>query len=234
MLAFIDITDRVSNERMLRTAASSQSAADQMERQRISQVLHDDLQQNIFAVKMQLSFLADALEKNNPEGAKVDLQQLDGWLAEAISTTRQLSVDLSPPVLRDEGLTESLLWIAAQMKSQYGLNVKVESNGVQAIFHDDVRIVVLQAAREVLFNVVKHSGVLNATVSLEQMDGHVNIIILDEGKGFNMEENDDQASNGLRKLHDRLFLIGANLKIESKPDDGTRVTIEAPTSDSME
>jgi two-component system CheB/CheR fusion protein len=234
MLAFIDITDRISNERLLRTAATNLSAADQLERQRISQILHDDLQQNIFAVKMQLSFLADAIANNNPDSAKVDIQQLDQWLADAIATTRQLSIDLSPPILRGEGLAEALHWVASQMKSQYGLNVNVEPNGVQAVFHDDVRMVVFQALRELLFNIVKHSGTLEATVTLEQMDGLVNITISDSGKGFNVDELDQQASSGLRKLRDRLFLVGANLKLESKPGDGTQVTIEAPLADSME
>jgi two-component system CheB/CheR fusion protein len=234
MLAFTDITDRVSNERMLRTAATSLSAADQLERQRISQILHDDLQQNIFAVKMQLAFLADAFAKGNAEAANVDLQQLDQWLAEAIATTRQLSVDLSPPVLRGEGLAEALQWVAAQMKSQYGLNVTVKSNDVQAVFHDDVRMVVFQALRELLFNIVKHSGTLEATVTLEQLDGLVNITISDSGKGFNVDELNEQTSSGLRKLRDRLFLVGANLKLESKPGNGTQVTIVAPLVDSME
>ena len=234
MLAFTDITERVTNERLLRTAATSLSAADQAERQRISQILHDDLQQNIFAVKMQLSFLAEAIARKDAESANVDLQQLDQWLAEAIATTRQLSVDLSPPVLRGEGLSEALLWIASQMKSQYGLDVKIEPNDEQIIFHDDVRMVVFQALRELLFNIVKHSGTLEAFVTLESMDSQVKITVSDKGKGFNMEEINAQVSNGLRKMRDRLFLVGANLKIESKPGDGTQVTIEAPTADSME
>lgn len=233
MLAFIDITEHIVAERQTRTAATSLSAAEQVERQRISQILHDELQQNIFAVKMQLSFLGEAVAKGNAEAAKVDLQQLDTWLADAIATTRQLSVDLSPPVLRGEGLTESLLWIASQMKTQYGLDVQVESNGVQATFQDDVRMVVFQSLRELLFNIVKHSGTLEAVVALEEEDGGVNILVSDEGKGFNMQEINELAANGLRKMRDRLFLIGGNLKIDSKPGHGTRVTIEAPTADSM-
>ena len=234
MLAFTDITDRVSNERLLRTAATSLSSTEQLERQRISQILHDDLQQNIFAVKMQLSFLSEAVEKGNAEAAKVDFHQLDTWLAEAIATTRQLSVDLSPPILRGEGLTEALHWVASQMKTQYGLNVTVESHDVQAIFHDDVRMVVFQAMRELLFNVVKHSGTLEATVSLEKMDDRVNITISDSGNGFSVDDLKQQVPSGLRKLRDRLFLVGANLTIESKPGNGTQATIEAPLADSME
>ncbi|HZM24931.1 MAG TPA: CheR family methyltransferase [Anaerolineales bacterium] len=234
MLAFGDITERVRAEHKIRTAVTSASAAEQMDRQRISQILHDELQQNIFAVKMQLSFLADALKQNNPEAASVDLQQLDQWLAEAIATTRQLSIDLSPPVLRGEGLTESLLWLASQMKTQYNLDVTIEPNGTQVAFEDDVRSLLFQSVRELLFNVVKHSGSLEAHVALEQMDGQVNIVVSDKGRGFDMQEITESHLNGLKKMRDRLFLLGCNLEIESEPDKGTRITIEAPIVGPME
>ena len=233
MLAFSDITDRVLAERQVRKTATNMSATEQMERQRISQILHDDLQQNIFAVKMQLSFLAEAMKQNNPEAANVDLQQLDQWLADAIATTRQLSIDLSPPVLHGEGLTEALLWLASQMKTQYSLEVTIEPNDTQVAFEDDLRSLLFQSVRELLFNVVKHSGALKAQVVLEQMDSHLNIIVSDKGKGFDMQTMTENRLNGLKRMRDRLFLLGCNLKIESGPDKGTRVTIEAPTTDSM-
>ena len=234
MLAFIDITEHVLAERQVRTAANSLSASDQLERQRISEILHDELQQNIFAVKMQLSFLDDALKQDNPAAARVDLKQLDQWLADAIATTRQLSIDLSPPVLPGEGLTESLLWLASQMKTQYNMDVTIEPNGTQIVLEDDVRSLLFQSVRELLFNVVKHSGTLNAHVALEQMNEQLKIIVSDQGKGFDLQTKNDKDFNGLKKMRDRLFLVGANLKIESKPGDGTQITIEAPTMESME
>ena len=229
MLAFSDITEQVRVERQVRTAATSLSAAEQADRQRISQILHDDLQQNIFAVKMQLSFLQDALEKNTADNAQVDLKQLDEWLAQAIAITRNLSVELSPPVLRGEGLTEILLWLAAQMKTQYNLQVNVAASDDQTFIPDDARIVVMQVLRELLFNVVKHSGTLEATVSLETLPDHVRITVADEGKGFDTKNLWENSLLTLRKLEDRLFLVGCSFQVESEPGTGTRVVIEAPT-----
>ena len=150
MLAFNDITERVRIEREVRSVASNLTSAEQAERTRIARVLHDDLQQNIFAVKMQLSLLRDAVDKKE-ETSKVDLAQLDEWLAEAIATTRQLSVDLSPPILQGEGLTEAVIWLGAQMKEQYDLDVTVHANDVHAVFEEDVRLLVFQTVRELLF-----------------------------------------------------------------------------------
>jgi two-component system CheB/CheR fusion protein len=231
MLAFVDITERVQAERQMRTAASSLNTAEQVDRQRISQILHDDLQQNIFAVKVQLSFLADAMARNDPGAAQTDLKQLDEWLAEAIAITRQLSIDLSPPILSGEGLQEQFLWLASQMKTQYNLDVTVDSNIVAATFADDVRTSVFQSVRELLFNVVKHAGTLKATVSFVKIDGKMRITVSDEGKGFDTKVLDRQISHGLRKMRDRLFLVGCTLEIESSPNQGTHITIEAPIAE---
>jgi signal transduction histidine kinase len=108
----------------------------------------------------------------------------------------------------------------------------VEPNGVQATFPDDVHTIVFQSVRELLFNVVKHSGTLKARVSLEPMNGAVRITVSDDGKGFDAKTTDQQVSHGLKKMRDRLFLVGCMLEIESEPGKGTRITIEAPTNDS--
>jgi len=235
MLAFIDITERVRAERDIRIAATSLNVAEQAERQRISQILHDDLQQNIFAVKVQLSFLSDGLSKNDPEGVKADLKQLDEWLSAAIATTRQLSIDLSPPILSEEGLVEALLWLASQTKIQYNLDVNVEWNeGKQVALQDDVRAIVLQSVRELLFNVVKHAGAQQARIKIEHTDGHVRIAVSDNGQGFDPKAVHPQISHGLKKMRDRLFLVGCNLIIESEVNNGTRITIEAPEADVMD
>jgi len=234
MLAFIDITDRVRAEHDVRSAATSLNVAEQAERQRISQILHDDLQQNIFAVKLQLSFLSNMLSNNDAEAIRADLQQLDQWLSEAIATTRQLSIDLSPPILSEEGFVEALLWLASQTKIQYNLNVHVEwQEGTQVVLDDDVRAIVLQSVRELLFNIVKHAGAQQARIKIEYTDSHVQIAVSDDGQGFDPKAIHTQISHGLKKMRDRLFLVGCGLMIESEVDKGTRITIEAPKADVM-
>ncbi len=230
IVAFSDITERVRDEREVRTVASNLTSSEQAERTRIARVLHDDLQQNIFAVKMQLSMLRDSGGKNE-ETSKVDFAQLDEWLADAIATTRQLSVDLSPPILQGEGLTEAVIWLGAQMKEQYDLDVTVQANGVHAVFDENVRLLVFQTVRELLFNVVKHSETTKATVTFQPMDGEVSITVSDNGKGFETEKvmENWKARHGLLRMRDRLFLLGCNLKIKSEPGKGTQITIEAPT-----
>lgn len=184
---------------------------------------------------MQLGFLSEAVKKKDLESLELDLGELDEWLAEVIATTRQLSIDLSPPVLKGEGVVEAVIWLAAQMKEQYSLNVAVNTNGVNAPFEEDVRVLVFQAVRELLFNVVKHSGVLQAEVDFEYEADAVQITVSDEGKGFDAEAlmNDGNTGHGMRRLRDRLFLLGCRLIVNSEPDKGSQITIEAPIKGTM-
>ncbi|HUF00403.1 MAG TPA: chemotaxis protein CheB [Anaerolineales bacterium] len=180
IVTFIDITERVRAEQQIRALAVELTEAEQAERHRLSQVLHDDLQQRLFAVQMQLSFVKDAYEKNDLHGYQVDFPQLAEWLAEAIQVTRHLSVDLSPPILHGEGLLEATIWLSSQMQEQYGLNVNIESDGTSPPpINEKVRVLAFFAVRELLFNIVKHAGTLDAAVHFAQNNGYLRVRVRD-------------------------------------------------------
>jgi PAS domain S-box-containing protein len=228
---FIDITDRVRAEQQIRALAAELTGAEQAERHRLAQILHDDLQQRIFAIQMQMSFLKDAYEKNDLRAFEVDFPQLEEWLAESIQVTRQLSVDLSPPVLHGEGLVEATVWLASQMQEQYKLTVKIRSDGKHPPLDDKVRVLAFYAIRELLFNVVKHSGTAEAMVTFESYDSYLRVIVSDEGKGFAGQEllmNTHKAGQGLVSLRHRLNLLGCTMEIKSEIENGTEVIIDIP------
>jgi len=166
------------------------------------------------------------------------LNQLQGWLSETITITRNLSIDLSPIVLQGEGLTEAIAWLSAQMKEQYDLQVQLDAKESFSNLDNHMRVLLFQAVRELLFNIVKHAGSAQATVTLEQADGLGRITITDTGKGFDVGAimHDPKASHGLLIIQDRLSVMGGNMEITSKPGEGTRVVIETqlgrPATDS--
>lgn len=227
---FVDITARVRAEQQIRDLATELTSAEQTERHRLAQILHDDLQQRIFAVQMQLSFLREAYERNDVNAFKADFPQLDAWLTETIQVTRNLSVDLSPPVLHGEGLAEAVLWLGSQMKDQYGLEVNIQTDGQSPQVPENVRVLAFNAIRELLFNVVKHSGTLAADVLFEQTDHYWKITVHDGGKGFDSQATmaNPAEAHGLLILRHRLNLLGCTLQIHSEPGRGTRVIIELP------
>ena len=226
-----DLTERRHAEEKIRSLASKLTRAEQEERHRISQILHDDLQQQLFAIKAQLAMLNEANEKNkvSPE-LRTTLDQIQSWLSDSITITRNLSIDLSPIVLQGEGLTEAIVWLSSQMKEQYGLQVDLEAKGDFHNLDNHMRVLLFQAVRELLFNIVKHAGISQATVTLEQVDGRRRITVSDSGKGFDVESilTDPKTAHGLLMLQDRLGLIGGSIEVTSKLGDGTRVVIEMP------
>ena len=226
-----DITEHIHAEEKIRTLAAKLTVAEQEERQRISQVLHDDLQQRLFAIKAQLSFLNGLDQKDVPSPSPYfSFDEIQSALSEAIAVTRNLSIDISPMILHGEGLTESMKWLSSRMTEQYGLQVQIKAKtNVDQLDHH-VRLVLFQAARELLFNIVKHADTSQATVTIEQEHSNARVIISDTGKGFDVEATmkDPQASHGLLVVQDRLGLLGCTMRIISKPGNGTRVIIEAP------
>jgi signal transduction histidine kinase len=228
-----DISEQVQAEEKIRSLASQLSMAEQEERQRISQILHDDLQQRLFAIKTQLAFLINNNDQNNiSPAAKQEIHQVQRWLSDAIGITRSLSIDLSPVILEGEGLAESILWLSSQMKERYGLQVQVDAKDTLNGLDDHMRMLMFQAIRELFFNTVKHSGTSQVTVILEQNNQRAHITVSDEGKGFDVATimSDSKSAHGLLVLQDRLSLMGCNMEIISEPGKGTQIVIEAPVT----
>jgi signal transduction histidine kinase len=222
-----DIRERIQAEEKIRSLAAELTRAEQDERHRISQILHDDLQQRLFAVKAQLSFLRDV---NLSADTYREIDQIQATLSESIAITRNLSIDLSPIVLQGEGLAEAMTWLAFRMKEQYGLHIDLDSRENVSPLNPHVRMLLFQSIRELLFNVVKHAGVLEAKVTLEQANDQGRITVSDDGKGFEAEAvmRDPQAAHGLLIIQERLNLLGCHMQLVSKPGEGTHITIELP------
>jgi PAS domain S-box-containing protein len=222
-----DIRERIQAEEKIRSLATELTRVEQDERQRISQVLHDDLQQRLFAIKAQLAFLKDV---NLSAETYRELDQIQASLSESIAITRNLSIDLSPIVLHGEGLTEAMTWLAFRMKEQYGLQVDIEAKESLNHLNNHVRMLLFHSVRELLFNVVKHAGVLHSKVTLEKQEGNSRITVSDDGKGFDTEAvlNNTQAAHGLLIIQDRLTLLGCRMKIRAKPEEGTHIVIDIP------
>jgi two-component system, NarL family, sensor kinase len=226
-----DISERLQTEEKIRSLASKLTLVEQEERHRISQVLHDDLQQRLFAIKAQLSFLNTSYEKVQiAAGTFVELDQIQESLSEAIAITRNLSIDLNPVVLHGEGLAETMTWLAFRMKEQYGLQIDLDARDTLSHLDHHVRMLLFQAIRELLFNVVKHAGVLEARVILERLPKYDRITVEDGGKGFDTETvlKDVKIAHGLLVVQDRLNLLGCDMEVQSKPGEGTRIVIKIP------
>jgi len=226
-----DITERVQAEDKIRSLASKLTLAEQEERKRISQILHDDLQQRLFALKAQLSILNKINWKDQlPPDAYFDLDEIQVSLSEAIAVTRNLSVDLNPVILQGKGLTDAMSWLAARMLEQHNLQVELEAKENFDGLDDNMRMLLFQSVNELLFNVVKHAGTSKAKVTLERDDQYGRITVSDTGKGFDVNKvmSNSNTAHGLLVIQDRLSLMGYHMEIISEPGKGVQITIKGP------
>ena len=257
LLAIEDITEQEAAKRELHTVnrrlqeriaetrelASELTVAEQRERNRIAQVLHDDLQQLLYAVEGRVELAAQDLAAQDLDAedrseVAQSIQETREWIGRAIETTRQLTVDLSPPILGDENLADALEWLQNQMDELHGFVVELEGEQTRS-FDKEVRTLLFQTVRELLFNAHKYAGVDAATVRLEEpaaADDEAALLlihVIDEGCGFDVDATEMQANGGmgLHRAHERLRLLGGQLDIQSAPSEGTHITIHAPPRD---
>jgi len=214
----------------LRALASELTLTELRERRRLAEILHDHLQQLLYAARLNLGSLRHRL----PEGDLAEtVERIDALLDQALTESRTLTVELSPPVLYASGLKGALEWLARHMEQTCGLVVEFEADPRAEPDSEDVRILLFQSVRELLFNVVKHAGARRARVAMaKSSDSRLRLVIADEGNGFDAEklktDGAAAAGFGLFSIGERLELLGGSMEVESAPGQGTRVTIHAP------
>ncbi len=234
LLQFTEMLEIRVQERtqQVRDLASRLTMSEQEERRRISQILHDDLQQVLYAVEMRINMIREDLEGTEHAALVRELKEAHDWLTQAVATTRQLTVDLSPPILENEGLADMLWWLETQMHDLHQLKVVIESEHNWFIPDEDLRVLLFQIVRELLFNVKKHAGVNKVAVQLEEVAGRLVIHVIDSGKGFDVEAtlSDEECGTGfgLFSVRERLDLLGGQLVIRSQPGQGTHIEIHTP------
>jgi PAS domain S-box-containing protein len=204
---------------------------------RLAQVLHDELQQQLYAVQFALRGLRSTLGIDRADTLGADhgaLQQLDevkDLVGEAVAIARTTTANLSPPVLRHEGLVEALRWLGTDMAARHGLRVRVEAAPTFAVPREAVRVLLFQLVRELLFNVVKHAGVDEATVRLSETGGRLELSVADLGAGFDPRALDQAATGfGLLSVRRRLELFGGRFDLVAAPGQGTRATLILPAT----
>jgi CheY-like chemotaxis protein/anti-sigma regulatory factor (Ser/Thr protein kinase) len=227
--ALADLADRRAVQ--LRRLASELAHAEQRERRRLSQVLHDHIQQLLVAATMRVT---RAQMQTQAAREKHELSEVKDLLEQSIAASRSLATELSPPVLNEAGLGAALEWLARWMNEKHGLTVEIQCQpGVHSVA-DELRLTMFQAVRELLFNVVKHSGSGAARLRLDGAEaGWVSVLVEDQGAGFDpasAEAQENREGLGLFSVRERIETLGGRMEIESRPGQGTRIRLLAPLS----
>ncbi len=214
----------------LQNLASELTLAEQRERRRLAQLLHDHLQQLLYAARLSLSTFRRRVQDQDLQNM---IQHVDALLGQCIDESRSLTIELSPPVLYDAGLAPALEWLARQMQQNYRLSVAVDADAEAEPEAEDIKVLLFQSVRELLFNVVKHAKARSARVKMSQApDRQIRIDIVDNGVGLNLDKLHTQdvygVGFGLFSIRERLEQLGGRLEMQAVPGKGTHVSIFAP------
>lgn len=207
----------------LRVMAAELTGAEQRERRRLAQLLHDDLQQVLVAAHMRATSQSSSRE--------ADLPLIADLLEQALDTSRSLSKELAPPVLYELGLEPALEWLVEATREKHGLEVDARLDGHVEVGDEQLRVLLFQAVRELLLNVVKHAGVDRARLRLTEVGDRVRVVIEDEGRGFDptaVSQDPDRGGFGLFSLQERLELMDGEVQVDSVPGRGTRILLSVP------
>ena len=187
----------------------------EIERQRLSRELHDSLGQLLIALKL----------KYESATSKKELGEL---FDKTIEETRRISNNLMPAALAEFGLTTALRNICNDISENTDIEVHFKAHGTIKSLDLEVKIYLFRIIQEALTNIIKHAHANSAIIDVNYSNNIVNLIINDDGIGFDTQAHLKKNSNGLNNIKDRVSLLNGTISISSNINKGTLLEISIP------
>lgn len=213
----------------LQAMASDLMMVEERERRRIATILHDSVVQMLALSKLKL----DGLRRAQANGLHERITEVYELIDKSISHTRTLTAELSPPVLYELGLPAAIQWLGDRLRAEHGISFElVEPKQWQPV-SEQARVVLFQAVRELLVNVVKHAAATKCRVVISRQGGSVRIEVEDNGGGIKTGVSTDYSAGGfgLFNIRQRLAHLGGTLHVDTRSGEGTTVTLVAPADE---
>lgn len=219
-----EVLDRTAD---LRRLATRLTLAEEKERRRIASNLHDHVGQALAMIKMRVrEFQGNAMFGGFEDSIDEILRLLD----QTIRYTRDLTGEISPPVLYELGLEPALDWLAERFTERYRHRVRLCTGGRSRELPEELAVMLFKSARELLINSAKYSGVDEARMDLTWGESTLTLRVEDDGLGFDPELSATRRRDafGLFSIRERFRDLGGAVEIRSAPRSGCRVTMRAP------
>jgi PAS domain S-box-containing protein len=221
------------SDKELRVLSNQLLSAEEKERKRIARELHDGIGQALSAIKFSVE---NALLEQRAADNPIDLGSLEAVIPltqKTIEEVRRIVKDLRPSILDDLGILATIRWFCREFQKVYaGIRIEstigVEENNVSP----HLKTTIYRIMQEALNNVAKHSHANFVQLKLKKNESHLNLIIQDNGRGFNLDKamalKTSRRGFGLASMRERAELTGATFKIDAAPGEGTTIRIVWP------
>ena len=230
----LDISERVKAEQkvadyqsQLRSLTAELVLAEQRERRRIAEQLHDCLGPIISHSARELGILV----KKSPKEINEPLKKIEKLLHDVARRTRSITFEISPPSLYNFGFQFAVEELAETFGNSYGINIEFKCTGEQPKIDEKIQVLIFRSIRELMLNIVKHAKTKYAEIQINMLDDNLEIIVSDKGVGFDTAELNSTKNGdgfGLFSIRERLTHIGGNMNISSELSKGTTITMYIP------
>jgi two-component system sensor histidine kinase UhpB len=205
-----------------RDATGQVLAAQEAERLRIAQELHDQVGQELTAVLLGLS----RVQAHAPPELGADLAAVQDAVRSSLEDVRRIAIELRPEALDDLGLESALAVLADRLSERLGLEVAVAIGAGLPALDRDVELVVYRVAQEALTNVARHAGVGRAELELVGVEGRLTLTVRDRGRGL---APGSTSGTGMQGMRERATLVGGRLQIGNvSSGGGCEVRLDVP------
>ncbi len=218
----------IQHAEQLKALAAQLTLNEQHEREQLAGLLHDGLQQILVGAKLVLH----PFERATDPAIRAAGQEALDLLSQALGCSRTIAHALAPPLLDKSAFRPTMEWLRHWMQEKYGLHVELTMPDAVPPLADPLRILLFQAVRELLFNVLEHAKVIRARLQVRCQHNHLRVIVQDTGIGFvpgqALSRRAGRRRFGLFSIRERLGVLGGRMEVRSAPGKGTRITLMVP------
>jgi PAS domain S-box-containing protein len=229
-----DITERKQAEeklkrssKLLRELATHLQSIREEERTMISQEIHDELGQVLTALKIQVSLLANKLNKNQGP-LKQKINSLADMIDSSVESVQKISSKLRPGILDELGLIAAIEWQTEEFEKLTNIKCSLVLPKDEVKLERDKTTAIFRIFQEALTNIARHSEATKVAVSLLNHQSNIYLEIQDNGRGITQEQIKDFKSLGIHGMVERAMVFGGQVSIEGFAGSGTIVKVEIP------
>jgi PAS domain S-box-containing protein len=222
----IDISERKRAEEALKEVGGRLIAAQEEERRRVARELHDDFNQRLAVLSIELEQLGQKIQK--PLNLRRKVQKLQQQTQEISAEIHRLSYKLHPSKLDHLGLPTALRSLCKEISESGKLKVEFQQSGFVSLPHKDITLCLFRIAQEGLRNCIKHSDASLARVVLTKTRNAIRLSVSDNGNGFDTKSGLMEKGLGFISMKERLHILGGEMLVYSKLQRGTRIEVSVP------
>jgi len=197
------------------------------ERASMAREIHDELGQQLTAVKMDMSWLYKKI-KTEDLNIKEKVQSTITLIDDTINTVRRIATELRPSILDDLGLVYAIEWYVGEFEKRSDIKVDYNTNCNDLTIPPKIAIALFRILQESFTNIARHSNATTVNVSLTIKDQMLTLSVEDDGSGFDVDKKYRNETFGLMGIKERTLMIGGEYVVKSKPGNGTTVLVIVP------